>query len=364
MSYRELKNCPWCKGNDIEKVAERDDRVAILRCKDCGIMFAEKIPPSLKDLYSKEYFEKESHKETQPIGYLGYQQAILQNLPWQVTLVNLVGSSPGHILDIGCATGEFLEIMQRLGWQATGYEISQWAVKIGREEGLQIYQGEFEENKLKAASFEAISAWEFLEHVLNLRKTLEEIKRLLKPKGVFFFSTPNSQPEDKENWLGLKFSFEHIFYLEKRSLEKILKEVFGVTPTIVELGEKKETLVGFLVLGEKPLFLDKEKKELLTNLLNSLQKTGIAINSVIQIKFEVLEEKLRETKENMLRAKEELRRLKEEMIKIKKEKEELQNTLKAIYTSKSWKITAPLRKIPNLLRIKDEKEYEESSEKQ
>jgi|GEM_PF-2719275 len=372
IKYRELKNCPWCQKNDLEEVAKRTDGVAILRCKNCQVMFVQKIPFSLKDLYGKDYFEKEFQENTKPIGYFGYQKAIFQNLLWQTTLVSLVATSPGKILDIGCATGEFLETMQRLGWQTFGFEISQWATEICRKKNLKIYQGEFENNQLPSASFNAISAWEFLEHVLDLKKNLKEIKRLLKPGGIFFFSTPNSQPENKENWLGLKTSFEHIFYLDKKSTERMLLEIFGTKPVILELGDKKETLVGFLVLGEKkPPFNKEEEKRWLKNLINSLLKTGISINSLIQIRLEILEEnwqksleKLKEMEENWQKSLEKLKRLEEKLQKTEKEKTDLQNILNSVYNSKSWKITAPLRLIYKHIQliIKGRKRHEENPE--
>lgn len=98
---------------------------------------------------------------------------------------------PGRLLDVGCATGLLVERAKARGWQAEGIEPSKWAAQIGQSKGLTIYQGTLDSVKLKAASFDAITCIDVIEHVNSPHTLLRQLASLLKPGGMLAIVTPN-----------------------------------------------------------------------------------------------------------------------------------------------------------------------------
>jgi len=117
------------------------------------------------------------------------------------------GNTPGRLLDVGCATGVFLDGMRRRGWQVQGVEPSTYAVRYARERfGLDVFEGLLEAAALPTASFDAITMWDVLEHVHEPRPVLSELARLLRPGGILVLSLPNPDSLEArlldEFWLG------------------------------------------------------------------------------------------------------------------------------------------------------------------
>lgn len=104
----------------------------------------------------------------------------------------LSGEKPGHLLDIGCSSGDFVAGFANYGWTCFGVEISDVKATECRAKdvtcvvadislGLPYYNN----------FFDAIIAGEIIEHLIDTDGFLEEIKRVLKPNGCLILTTPN-----------------------------------------------------------------------------------------------------------------------------------------------------------------------------
>jgi SAM-dependent methyltransferase len=114
---------------------------------------------------------------------------------------------PGQLLDVGCATGIFLDGMRQLGWQVKGVEPTHSAAHYACTRfGLDVFEGRLEEARFPDKAFDAITLWDVLEHVHEPRPILMELSRLLRPGGLLVLSLPN--PDSLEaaffgpHWLG------------------------------------------------------------------------------------------------------------------------------------------------------------------
>ncbi len=104
------------------------------------------------------------------------------------------------ILDLGCGRGEKtynLKIKNPLA-EVIGIDIEKENIKkaeerFGNECKFFVAQGE--KLPFENSYFDEIYSIEVLEHVINLKKTLEEIDRVLKRKGKLIFTFPNSESE-------------------------------------------------------------------------------------------------------------------------------------------------------------------------
>ena len=100
------------------------------------------------------------------------------------------------VLDIGCAMGPFLSAANDSGWQVFGSDISQDAVDYVQKTlnfpavCAPFPDGDFAE-ELGVEKFDAVTMWYVIEHFQNLDIVLRKVSDLVKPNGIFAFSTPS-----------------------------------------------------------------------------------------------------------------------------------------------------------------------------
>jgi ubiquinone/menaquinone biosynthesis C-methylase UbiE len=100
------------------------------------------------------------------------------------------------ILDVACGGGYFLREMGRIygpSVQLSGIDLSNEALAIARKEcPAASYQiSPAETMPFAPGSFDAITCLGSLEHFLNIEQALSEIKRALRPGGIFIAMVPN-----------------------------------------------------------------------------------------------------------------------------------------------------------------------------
>jgi cyclopropane fatty-acyl-phospholipid synthase-like methyltransferase len=87
--------------------------------------------------------------------------------------------------------GVFVEVAGERGWEAEGLEPSRWAVNEGRSRGLTMHQGTLRDAELDAESYDAVTMWDVVEHLIDPMGDLVESARLLKPGGALLLHTIN-----------------------------------------------------------------------------------------------------------------------------------------------------------------------------
>jgi 2-polyprenyl-6-hydroxyphenyl methylase/3-demethylubiquinone-9 3-methyltransferase len=101
------------------------------------------------------------------------------------------------VLDLGCGGGFMSEALAARGAKVIGVDVSRGAVGIASRhaanQGLEIRYlvASGEDLPLPDASVDCVVCVDVLEHVFNLDQVLDEIRRVLRPGGVFLFDTIN-----------------------------------------------------------------------------------------------------------------------------------------------------------------------------
>ena len=230
-----LKNCPICGSELFEPFISGKDyfltgeAFGIVKCRSCGFRFTNPRPEASnlgKYYESTDYI---SHSNTQKGLFASVYQLVRKyTLGRKLSLIRRFQKN-GEILDIGCATGQFLNFVKQNGWKTTGIEpddktrqkaISEYGLQVFPEENLDTFQ---------KASFEIITLWHVLEHVSELNERMAQLKFLLKPSGTLFIAVPNCNSFDAkiygEFWAGYDLP-RHLYHFTKADM-KLLAEKFG-----------------------------------------------------------------------------------------------------------------------------------------
>ena len=99
-----------------------------------------------------------------------------------------------RLLDVGCATGFFMEAATEEGFDVRGVEFSTVAISMARPDIRErIVRGDV--NALLAKEpekFDVVTAFDIIEHVQDPANFLKEIREILQPGGVLAISTPDT----------------------------------------------------------------------------------------------------------------------------------------------------------------------------
>ncbi len=100
-----------------------------------------------------------------------------------------------RFLEIGCSNGIIIEAISNNFYSTDTYgvDIDEKALKSALERGVKVKQLNLNEEKLPYSNdyFDVVLFEEVIEHLVNPDNVLEEIFRVLKPKGYVLITTPN-----------------------------------------------------------------------------------------------------------------------------------------------------------------------------
>ena len=93
-------------------------------------------------------------------------------------------------LDVGCGEGVFTEALSTIT-NSTGLEISQEAINRGekRNSSLKLMQGDLNNIPFEANMFDSLTMIEVIEHLVDVKQSVSECYRVLKPGGHLIITT-------------------------------------------------------------------------------------------------------------------------------------------------------------------------------
>lgn len=188
-------HCIACGAPAAESVALAAADWQIKRCRHCGLgrtVNRATVPPQEKDLYGEAYFNGSGASEHDFSADFMRQQDRVRFTAELDEIEKRTGK--GKILDIGCATGEFLFHARQRGWRVYGYDVSSYAIKqvTERIEGAVVATGELGVDTFPDESFDVITLHHVLEHVDAPHQLIQtSILPLLKKNGLMLVEVPN-----------------------------------------------------------------------------------------------------------------------------------------------------------------------------
>ena len=198
------KSCPVCGADTPARSIARFSERTYRKCAKCGIIYMDRINQAPVE-YEKEYFF-ESYKKQYGKTYLDDFENIKKTGKQRIKFIKKISHKgteargedndveiPPTLLDIGCAYGPFLAAAKEEGFSPAGIDPAQDAVQYVNEKlGIKAIHSTFPAvGSQLPAPFNVITLWFVIEHFKECICIFNEIKKLLKPKGILAFSTPS-----------------------------------------------------------------------------------------------------------------------------------------------------------------------------
>jgi len=126
-----------------------------------------------------------------------------------------------NMLEVGSGRGDFLEVMNSIGFQSYGLEFSAKNIEISKKKNLNVFKGYLTDNiKILNNKYELVVCNNFLEHQPNIKNFVDKFHDLLADQGYLYISVPNFDYL-KEKACFYEFVADHLVYFNKASLENI-----------------------------------------------------------------------------------------------------------------------------------------------
>lgn len=239
----QVDGCPFCTSDRYEDsyrnardIFFKSDPGAFdfARCRSCSSLWLKQRPAGerLLNAYAQYY----THSAPRAKGRKGGVKEALRNAYAQsrfsnsarlsqriaYRLISILGRdnsnvdlryrfaprAPSKLLDYGCGNGDYLLLMQPLGYALNGVEFDPQLLTNLSETGIEIEDAATVEDARWIDEFDHITLAHVIEHVPDPIALLQRLFRWLKPGGSLFIEVPNANATGLAifhgNWRGLE----------------------------------------------------------------------------------------------------------------------------------------------------------------
>jgi len=230
----EQVRCNLCGADDTLPVMEIDG-FHIVRCRRCGLLYVNPRygEELLQGIYTEEYYDHDGIVDG--LQFFGYEDYLADEDNIKITFAKRLGTIERHVdrgrlLDIGCATGFFLDLARSEGWEVVGTEVSSFGVHHARQAlGLDVRLGALKGLRFDSGMFDAVTMWDVIEHVVDPMGELKEVHRVLRDGGLLSLITPDAGSLVARvlgsRWEEFRRVREHVYFFSRRTMREMLHKV-------------------------------------------------------------------------------------------------------------------------------------------
>lgn len=236
------QTCENCGHGPLESFVVRPNQT-FWHCTECDLYQKGRLPTetSYEADYHSEYAEQRGRKLTTAAIRLS-------------AIARHVDRPHPKTLDIGCSVGAIVEAANNMDWHGVGVDVSQTAVDFCRSRGLDCHVIDGLKLPFADDTFDVVTSWHVIEHVLDVARTLQEWYRVLKPGGVMVLETPDASCL-KARMQGARYAkfwaVEHIYTFRRRNLVPFLEQAgfeMLANPVVGRLSLLPPTVAGYSLL--------------------------------------------------------------------------------------------------------------------
>lgn len=259
-------SCPICNSPDTKYYFTlRCNGLQARYCRKCSHVYIDNSPittENIAEYYTMDDFKGDRQLQNQSwygeyyrecfVDYEKYSHTspVLLQFRDKLSLLGKLLPLKGRLLDVGCATGVFLDMARKDGWEVVGIETSADLATYANENfGLEVHRVDVTREMPAIDQVDVITLFDVIEHIPEPDKMIASCAKLLKPGGYILLRTPDERGLMRGMAkllfnLSLRrfdypmlwfYSFEHIQSFSLRSLQHLLESGgFKVTNVIHE----------------------------------------------------------------------------------------------------------------------------------
>jgi ubiquinone/menaquinone biosynthesis C-methylase UbiE len=198
--------CTYCNSSETQFVTKAANGDDLYLCSSCGIAGKTILSPFTvrgttweqgNETISQIYMRGESWR----------RKVALQRL----NLLDAIAYPKGNLLDIGCATGLFVNEAMKKGWNACGIDTNEEFISYGSQilHLEKIIHSKGDNIPYNDNSFSLLTSFDTLGYSVDLKRSFSELRRVLIKGGLFF--TVNIFPDNLLNVDSKNLSFNYYF---------------------------------------------------------------------------------------------------------------------------------------------------------
>jgi SAM-dependent methyltransferase len=249
------------------------------RCKGCRLLFVWPTPDNCLGIYSDDYFSG----AVKGHGYVDYDSDKLPMVPTFERYLDRFaqyGVSSGRLLDVGAASGFFLNLARRRGYDTHGVEVSPYAAGLARSRGLNVFTGMLETADYSPGFFDVMTMLDVIEHMVDPASAMERARLLLRAGGLLAINTPDSG-SFLARTLGMQWHMvlppEHVCLFHRDSLRYLLEKAGFEVLLVTTIGKRfTAQYVAHIIATWRQARLWKRLSRALQN--SSVGRLGMSIN--------------------------------------------------------------------------------------
>ena len=261
--------CPICGNANRTIISKFDRRFKILphsKCDECSLVRHEFM---LSDEQLAEYYSKSYRNDYQWVNSGPTSKHIEKRVSEAKTRLNKLQphlKKYPKVLDFGCGSGEFIDLMQESGALASGFEPGNLYASYAREQkGLDVQNCGWENYECKK-KLDVVTAFHVFEHLTDPLRAFKKAISWLNLSGLIYIEVPNMANALKLKGFG-SLHMAHTIGFGRYSLE-----LLGAYSGMVPLEVFDDFDIGIIFKKGQPRPLEEIKKNSIDEFNNITSK--------------------------------------------------------------------------------------------
>lgn len=191
----------------------------LVKCRECTHVYASPRPENLWGKYTGDDVDSI------------YIENAKQRIATAHKVIDRIKKykKKGMLLDVGCATGDFLSVAKSY-YDVEGLELSPWSGTIASGRGFSIHKKLLDEMDVEEA-YDVITLWGVIEHFEFPQKEIKNISRILKKDGLVCLWTGDissvmARLMGKKWWY---YQGQHIQMFSRKSIRRLFEGAGFIT---------------------------------------------------------------------------------------------------------------------------------------
>lgn len=216
-----MQNCSLCQSKNIiirYPYVRDSKKLQVLECKDCGLVFLSSFE------HVTDGFYEESGMLNGTVDLKKYRQQSYKDDNRRANSLRekLIGKK---VLDFGCGAGGFLHLIQSFTNIAVGVELDRHINRTINNEGIQCFSNI---EKIEG-TYDVITLFHVLEHLVNPQEILNQLKEYLNPNGIIIIEVPNADDAlltlyKSKEFADFTYWSCHVYLYNSYTLKKLLEQ--------------------------------------------------------------------------------------------------------------------------------------------